>query len=132
MSPTKKKKAARAKAKPAKAPAKLAPPKSKPNPTASRPAAQAQINVLVWLHAKKGKEVPLERQLRSLVIASRAEPGCQAFAMHHSAHHPGDFFLHEIWSGEAALASHRQTPHFKRWAGVQSAILESRRRFLAE
>jgi quinol monooxygenase YgiN len=132
MSPTQKKKASRAKTKPAKAPAKLAPPKSKSNQTASRPAAQAQINVVVWLRAKKGKEVPLERQLRTLVTASRAEPGCLAFELHHSADQPGDFFLHEIWSGEAALASHRQTPHFRSWAGVQSAILESRRRFIAE
>jgi quinol monooxygenase YgiN len=133
MSPTKKKKAARAKAKPAKSPAKSAPPKSKPSQTAAKPAAaQAQVNVLVWLRAKKGKEVPLERQLRTLVTASRAEPGCLAFDLHHSADQPGDFFLHEIWSSEAALADHRQTPHFRRWAGLQSAILESRRRFLAE
>jgi quinol monooxygenase YgiN len=132
MSPTQKKKTSRAKTRLVKSPAKSASPKSKSIPTAPRPAAQAQVNVLVWLRAKKGKEVPLERQLRTLVTASRAEEGCQVFALHHSAHHPGDFFLHEIWSGEAALANHRQTPHFKRWAGVQSAILESRRRFLAE
>jgi len=132
MSPTQKKKAAGAKAKVAKSRAKPAPPKSKPSQTAAKPAAQAQVNVIVWLHAKKGKEAPLEHQLKILATASRAEPGCVEFALHHSAGHPGDFFLHEIWSGEAALASHQQTPHFKRWAGVQSAILESRRRFLAE
>jgi quinol monooxygenase YgiN len=132
MSPTQKKKAARVRAKPTKSAAKSAPPESKPSRTAPRPAAQAQVNVLVWLRAKKGKEVPLERQLRTLVTASRAEPGCLVFALHHSADQPGDFFLHEIWSGEAALADHRQTPHFRRWAGLQSAILESRRRFLAE
>jgi quinol monooxygenase YgiN len=128
MSPIQKKKAPRAKAKVTKSPAKLGAAKSKPAP---KPAAKAQINVLVWLHAKKGKEVPLERQLRILANASRAEPGCLAFALHRSDH-PGDFFLHEIWSSEAALADHRQTPHFKQWAGLQSAILESRRRFLAE
>jgi quinol monooxygenase YgiN len=128
MSPTQKKKASRAQAKPV----KPVPPKSKPSRTSPKTAAQAQVNVLVWLRAKKGKEVPLERQLKILVTASRAEAGCQVFALHHSVGHPGDFFLHEIWSGEAALANHRQTPHFKRWAGVQSAILESRRRFLAE
>jgi quinol monooxygenase YgiN len=128
MSPTQKKKAARAKAKPAKS----APPKSKPSQTVPKPVAKAQVNVLVWLRAKKGKEVPLERQLRTLVTASRAEPGCLAFDLHRSADEPGDFFLHEIWRDEAALADHRQTPHFRRWAGLQSAILESRRRFLAE
>ncbi len=128
MSPTQKKKAARAKAKPAK-PAR---PKNKPSRTTAKPGAQAQVNVLVWLRAKKGKEAPLERQLKSLVTASRNEPGCLVFALHRSAAHPGDFFLHEIWSSESALGDHRQTAHFKRWAGVQGAILESRRRYLAE
>jgi quinol monooxygenase YgiN len=132
MSPTQKKKAAGAKAMATKSLAKPAPPKSKPSRTAPKPAAQAQVNVIVWLRAKKGKEVPLERQLKILATASRAEPGCVEFALHHSAGHPADFFLHEIWSSQAALADHRQTPHFKRWAGVQSAVLESRRRFLAE
>ena len=86
---------------------------------------------LFQVRAKKGKEVALERQLRILATASRAEPGCLAFALHRSDQ-PGDFFLHEIWSSEAALADHRQTPHFKRWVGLQGAILESRRRYLAE
>jgi quinol monooxygenase YgiN len=132
MSPTKKKKAAGAKAKVAKSPDKQASRSSKPARPAAEPSAQAQVSVLVWLRAKKGKEVPLERQLKTLASASRNEPGCLAFALHRSAAHPGDFFLHEIWSSEAALGGHRQTPHFKRWAGVQGAILESRRRFLAE
>jgi quinol monooxygenase YgiN len=130
MSPTKKKTPAKAKsaAKPAKPTVKSSAPKAK---LSSAPAAQPQIDVLVWLRAKKGKEVPLERQLRILATASRAEPGCQAFALHCSDQ-PGNFFLHEIWSSEAALADHRQTPHFKRWVGLQGAILESRRRYLAE
>jgi quinol monooxygenase YgiN len=128
MSPTQKKKAPLK----AKSPAKPAPPKSKQSRTAQKPEAMAQIDVLVWLRAKKGKEAPLERELRTLASASRAEPGCLAFVLHPSAAQPGNFFLHEIWSGEAALAAHRQTPHFRRWFGLQSAILESRRRFLAE
>lgn len=140
MSPAQKKKApakAKSPAKSAKSPvkatpAKAAPAKSKPSQTAARPAAQANIDVLVWLRAKEGKEDALERQLRTLAIASRAEPGCLAFALHRSAEEPGNFFLHEIWASESALAQHRQTPHFQRWVGLQSAILESRRRFLAE
>jgi quinol monooxygenase YgiN len=134
MSPTGKKKTsskAKSAARAARSPAKATPAKSKPSQTAAKPAAQAQINVLVWLHAKKGKEAPLERQLRILANASRGERGCLAFALHRSDQ-PGDFFLHEIWASEAALADHRLTPHFKRWVGLQSAILESRRRFLAE
>lgn len=130
MSPTpKKKKGTPAKARPAKAAAK---PQSKARESKAAPDPGARINVLVWLKAKKGKEVPLARALKSLVGPSRAEPGCLVFDLHHSKERPGDFFLHEIWTGEAALANHRQTPHFKHWSGLQGAILESRRRYLAE
>jgi quinol monooxygenase YgiN len=139
MSPTQKKKApakAKSSAKPVKSPAKLAakatPSKSKQSQAAPQAEAQASINVLVWLRAKKGKEDALARELRALAGASRNEPGCLAFALHPSCANSGDFFLHEIWSSEADLAAHRQTPHFKRWFGLQSAIMESRRRFLAE
>ena len=128
MSPTQKKKAPLK----AKSLAKPTPSKSKQGRTAQKPAAVAHIDVLVWLRAKKGKEAPLERELTTLASASRAEPGCLAFVLHPSAAHPGNCFLHEIWSSEAALVAHRQTPHFRRWFGLQGAILESRRRFLAE
>jgi len=130
MSPTaKKKKAAPAKAKRAKAPAK---PQPKAKEAKAAPAANGRVNVLVWLKAKKGKEVALARALRALVGRSRAEKGCLAFDLHHSKDRPGDFFIHEVWSSEADLANHRLTPHFKYWAGLQGAILESRRRYLAE
>ncbi len=88
--------------------------------------------MLIWLRAKKGKEAPLEQELRTLEAASRVESGCEAFVLHIAAEQPGNFFLHEIWSSEAALAAHRLTPHFQRWFGLQSAILESRRRYIAE
>ena len=133
MSPTAKKKSSAAKAKtgkPAKASAKSQP---KVAPKAAKAApANGQVNVLVWLKAKKGKEVALARALKALAARSRAENGCLTFDLHHSEDHPGDFFIHEIWSRESDLANHRLMPHFQYWAGLQGAILESRRRYLAE
>jgi quinol monooxygenase YgiN len=136
MSPTAKKKAAPTKAKPAKASAKAS---AKPQPKAkeARAAAPAStsddlINVLVWMKAKKGKEDAMARALDALAAPSRAERGCQAFELYHSQEEPGNIFIHEIWSSEADLANHRLTPHFKFWVGLQGAILESRRRYLAE
>lgn len=133
MSPTqKKKKSAPAKAKPAKAAAKSQP-KAKVATTAKAArASNGQVNVLVWLKAKKGKEVALARALKALAARSRAENGCLTFDLHHSKDNPGDFFIHEIWSRESDLANHRLMPHFQYWVGLQGAILESRRRYLAE
>ena len=65
-------------------------------------------------------------------MSHHAEKGCLKFDLHRSKEHPGDFFIHEVWSSEAALANHRLMPHFQYWVGLQGAILESRRRYLAE
>jgi quinol monooxygenase YgiN len=127
MSPTAKKKAP-AKAKLAKASAK---PQTKAKVAAAPPASSGEVNVLVWLKAKKGKEVALARALKPLEAHSRAEKGCLAFEVHRS-NLPGNFFIHEIWSSESALANHRLTPHFQYWVGLQGAVLGSRRRYLAE
>jgi len=132
MSPAAKKKAVPAKAKPAKASAKPAKPQPKAKRAKAAPASDGRVNVLVWLKAKRGKEVALAHALGALVRRSRAEKGCLAFDLHHSKDRPGDFFIHEVWSSETDLGNHRLTPHFKYWAGLQGAILESRRRYLAE
>lgn len=133
MSPTAKKKAAPAKAKPAKAAAKPQPKTKEAKPAkAAAPASNGRVNVLVWMKAKKGKEAALARALKALVGPSRAEKGCLVFDLHHSKERPGDFFIHEVWSSEGDLANHRLTPHFKFWSGLQAAVLESRRRYLAE
>jgi quinol monooxygenase YgiN len=117
------------------------PRKSKPRPksrkvprpralAAQTGKAQDTVNLLIWLRARKGKEEALDRQLRALVAPSLAEPGCMTYSLHRSADRPGHFFLHEVWASPAHLARHWETPHFKSWADRQSAILESRRRFL--
>ena len=129
MSPTGRKKAA-AKAKSHEETRKKSQPA--PNSKASEPTPHSNVNVLVWLRAKKGKEVAMERELRRLIGPTRAEPGCVTYALYYSADQPRDFFLHEVWSSQADLAQHWQMPHFKRWVGRQSAVLESRQRYLAE
>jgi len=68
--------------------------KPKQSPAASpAPKAQGNLSVLVWLHAKKGKQAPLERELRALIGPTRAEPGCLVYTLHHSADRPLDFFF---------------------------------------
>jgi quinol monooxygenase YgiN len=90
------------------------------------PDSNDQVDILVWLKAKKGKEAALARELETLVSCSRAERGCLLFDVYHSKDGPGDFFIHEIWSSETELANHRLTPHFQDYAGLHSSILESR------
>jgi quinol monooxygenase YgiN len=67
------------------------------------------------------------RLFARLTEASRAEPGCRMYQVHRSPEEPRQFFLYEQYVDEAALAAHRQSPHFDEY--VQRGlfrIIESR------
>ena len=41
------------------------------------------------------------------------EPGCQLYQANQSVDDENAFLLYEVYDDEAALAAHRETPHFK-------------------
>ena len=49
-----------------------------------------------------------------MLAPSRAEAGCVFYNLYES-HLPGHFIFHELWSTQAALEVHNQTPHFLRF-----------------
>ena len=55
--------------------------------------------------------------LRDLLVpfaeGSRHEPGCQHYTLMEDIHTPGRFLTYEIWTDQAALAAHMQTPAIK-------------------
>jgi autoinducer 2-degrading protein len=50
--------------------------------------------------------------LRALAEATRGEPGCRMYHVHRSPSDPDRVFLYEQYEDEAALAAHREAPHF--------------------
>jgi (4S)-4-hydroxy-5-phosphonooxypentane-2,3-dione isomerase len=46
---------------------------------------------------------------------SRAESGCQRFEVHQAKDNPTLFFLIEVYTDEAALNSHRDSPHYRQF-----------------
>jgi len=49
------------------------------------------------------------------VQASRREPGVIQFDLIQQVESPTRFMLYEVYQDEAALESHRHTPHFQHW-----------------
>jgi autoinducer 2-degrading protein len=47
--------------------------------------------------------------------ASVKEPGCREFNVLVLPNRPNHVFLFEVYDNEAALAAHRETPHFKKY-----------------
>jgi quinol monooxygenase YgiN len=54
--------------------------------------------------------------LRLLATASRQEPGCVSYIPHHVEGDPDTVFIYEQYRDAKALASHRESEHFKRHA----------------
>jgi autoinducer 2-degrading protein len=53
-----------------------------------------------------------ERILRHARITLEAEPGCHRFDVHQEVSKPTLFLLIESYADEAALESHRMSPHY--------------------
>lgn len=54
--------------------------------------------------------------LRQLTLASRQEPGCVSYISHQLQDDPDAVLIYEQYVNDAALAAHRETEHFKRYA----------------
>jgi quinol monooxygenase YgiN len=54
--------------------------------------------------------------LKRLTPESRKEPGCASYIPHFVAGDPSTVVIYEQYVDDAALAYHRGTPHFQRYA----------------
>jgi len=54
--------------------------------------------------------------LRLLANESRQEPGCVSYVPHHIEGDPDSVVIYEQYLDEKALAAHRETEHFKKYA----------------
>jgi quinol monooxygenase YgiN len=78
------------------------------------------------------KFVPEDRaeiaeMLRHLADASRQEPGCVSYVPHHLQDDPDTVLIYEQYRDDAALAAHRESPHFKKY-GVGGLLQKMRER----
>jgi len=54
------------------------------------------------------------------------EPGCREFNVLVLANRPNHVFLFEVYDNEAALAAHRETPHFKKFFATAGSMIVDR------
>ena len=73
------------------------------------------VLAVTWM-AKTGKETEVADIFSKLTAESRKEPGCAMFQVHRHRTEPRRFFIYEQYKDDAALESHRATPHFLQYA----------------
>jgi len=59
--------------------------------------------------------------------ATIKEPGCRQFNIAVQAANPNHVFLYEVYDNEAALAAHRNTEHFKKYAATTANMVVGRK-----
>ena len=74
------------------------------------------ITFTVRLRFEEGDRKAIAEILRKLTPASRLEPGCVHYFPHFVQDEPLTVLIYEQYADEAALESHRQSPHFLEYA----------------
>jgi (4S)-4-hydroxy-5-phosphonooxypentane-2,3-dione isomerase len=73
------------------------------------------VLAVTWM-AKVGHETEVDALFEKLTEQSRKEPGCAMFQVHRHKTEPRRYFIYEQYKDDAALESHRTTPHFLQFA----------------
>jgi quinol monooxygenase YgiN len=71
------------------------------------------IYLMATLHAQRGNEATVLRELRSLAIKSRVEFGCKQYLLHVESEEPSIFIVYEIWQSQVSLEEHIASTHFQ-------------------
>ena len=76
------------------------------------------------LTARPGKIEALAALLHGMIPHCRAEPGNLAWDVWRDQADPAKFVLDEMYSNEAAVTAHRNTPHYKDYASKISDLAD--------
>lgn len=80
--------------------------------------------IVVRSELKEGtRKAFLDAMLPNAEASVRDEPGCLVFDVIEDKTDPNTFHLYEIYESEAALAAHKETPHYAACRGVVNDLL---------
>lgn len=80
------------------------------------------ILVLGTVKLASGKLDGARPAMAKMVAASRAEPGCIAYAYAQDLLDPETIHVVEKWRDRQALTDHFATPHMAEWRGVMGSL----------
>lgn len=82
--------------------------------------------IFVTLRAKPGCEEQLCAGVRTLVAATRQEPGNVRYDAYVSTADPAVVHFLEVWRDRAAQETHLQTPHYREFFELSKGLLGRR------
>lgn len=82
-----------------------------------------RLNVFMTVSERHHSEILMIA--RQLTEASLQEPGCKGYDFFQSVTRPHTMMICETWENQAALETHRQTPHFRKLVPLLHTLCES-------
>jgi quinol monooxygenase YgiN len=84
------------------------------------------VSFLIWFKFAPEDRAEVAEILRQLAEASRREPGCVGFFPHQLQEDPDTVLIYEHYRDNEAMAAHRESAHFKKYAvgGLYQKMLE--------
>jgi quinol monooxygenase YgiN len=82
------------------------------------------VKIMAVLAARPGKTDELEALLAGMVGPSRAESGTIRWDIWRDQSNADIFVLDELYTDNAAVAAHRETPHFRNYFAVINDLAE--------
>lgn len=73
------------------------------------------VKIVAILTARTGKAEDLKALLVGMTAPSRSEPGNLRYDLWQDQTNPDRFVLDELYTDSAAVAAHRETPHFRNY-----------------
>ncbi|PYV58284.1 MAG: antibiotic biosynthesis monooxygenase [Acidobacteria bacterium] len=83
------------------------------------------VLAVTWV-AKAGHDADVASLFSALTREARQEPGCLMFQVHRHKTERGRFFIYEQYKDDAAMESHRATPHFLKYVKKELPRLADR------
>lgn len=74
------------------------------------------VSFIVRLTFNQEDRADVAESLRLLATASRQEPGCVSYVPHQLEENPDTVLIYEQYLDQKALAAHRDSDHFKKYA----------------
>jgi len=84
----------------------------------------APIKITAILTARPGKAEALKALLDGMVPHCRAEPGNLRWDIWRDRSQAGRYVLDELYKDDAAVAAHRETPHYQHYLAGIPALAE--------
>jgi quinol monooxygenase YgiN len=89
-----------------------------------RDVQEAGLTIFARFHAREGREAEVAAAIAEVAPPTRAEPACLGIAGYRDIRDPRLFFIHSLWTDEAAFDLHAGLVHTVRFLETVQPLID--------